>query len=223
MLNIDSVYLKKILHVAILCSVPSLYSSYVHAEDAPKPALNATFNYLHDGQVITGWGIQLGDPSNWSTPVSADRTATSAGGKVAVEPATFKVAGDAIKITWAPRLPIKGSLAINGAAINLSKFENDGALVLDMKMDISPDKDVSIGMDCGYPCGGSVQIAKMLKKFKKDEWKTLPIPLNCFTKQGLDITKVNGPFTISTEGKLGLTITNVRLQKIPAGDTGCAG
>ena len=57
---------------------------------------------------------------------------------------------------------------------------------------------------------------------KKDVWTTFPIPLNCFTKEGLDIKKVSGPVNISTEGRLGLTITNIRLQKLPEGEKGCA-
>jgi hypothetical protein len=87
---------------------------------------------------------------------------------------------------------------------------------------MKPDKDVTFGMDCGYPCRSEMHVSAMLKDLKKDEWTTFPIPLNCFTKEGLDIKKINGPVVISTEGRLGLTITNIRLQKLPEGEKGCA-
>jgi hypothetical protein len=194
----------------------------VQAADAAKPAVNPNFNYMAEGSTVSGWGIQLGDPDNWSTPVDASRKAKSASGKISIEPIDFKATGDALKISWSPRKAVKGVFAISGAAIDLSKFENEGAIVFDMKMDMKPDKDVTFGMDCGYPCRSEMHVSPMLKDLKKDEWTTFPIPLNCFTKEGLDIKKVNGPVVISTDGRLGLTITNVRLQKLPEGEKGCA-
>jgi hypothetical protein len=113
-------------------------------------------------------------------------------------------------------------VAIYGSPIDLSNFENQGALVIDVKVLVKPDKDVTIGMDCGYPCGGKLHVRPNLADLKKDQWSSLPIPLNCFTKEGMDLKKTNGPFTISTNGKLSLEITNIRLQKLAEGDKGCA-
>jgi hypothetical protein len=199
-----------------------LYVHSVQAADAAKPAVNPNFNYMSEGKTVSGWGIQLGDPESWSTSVDASRKGKSASGKLSVEPIDFKATGDAIKLSWSPRKAVKGVFAIYGAAIDLSKFENEGAIVFDMKLDMKPDKDVTFGMDCGYPCRSEMHVSAMLKDLKKDEWTTFPIPLNCFTKEGLDIKKINGPVVISTEGRLGLTITNIRLQKLPEGEKGCA-
>ena len=192
------------------------------AADAAKPAVNPNFVYMHDGKPVSGWGMQLGDPENWATPVDANRKAKSASGKISIEPIDFKATGDALKISWSPRKAVKGVFAISGSAIDLSKFENEGAIVFDMKMDMKPDKDVTFGMDCGYPCRSEMHVSAMLKDLKKDEWTTFPIPLNCFTKEGLDIKKITSPVVISTDGRLGLTITNIRLQKLPEGEKGCA-
>lgn len=189
---------------------------------ADKPAPNPNFVYLKDGKPVTGWGLQLGDPDNWATPVDSSRNAKSATGKISIEPADRVDKGDALKVLWSPRKDVKGVIAVYGSTIDLSKFENEGALVFDMRMDMKPDKNVTIGMDCGYPCRSEMHVSKILKDLKKDEWTSLPIPLNCFTREGLDIKKVNGPFVISTDGKLGLTIANVRLEKLPEGEKGCA-
>ena len=192
------------------------------AADAAKPAPNPSFVYMSEGKAISGWGIQLGDPENWSTGVDASRKGKSATGKLSIEPIDFQATGDALKLSWSPRKAVKGVFALYGATIDLSKFENEGAIVFDMKMDMKPDKDVTFGMDCGYPCRSEMHVSAMLKDLKKDEWTTFPIPLNCFTKEGLDIKKINGPVVISTDGRLGLTITNIRLQKLPEGEKGCA-
>jgi len=216
----QSQYFIKTFFCAVLLS--GLCAQVVQAADAAKPAINPNFVYMHDGQPVSGWGLQLGDPENWATPVDASRKAKSASGKISIEPIDFKATGDALKISWSPRKAVKGVFAIYGSAIDLSKFENEGAIVFDMKMDMKPDKDVTFGMDCGYPCRSEMHVSAMLKDLKKDEWTTFPIPLNCFTKEGLDIKKINGPVVISTEGRLGITITNVRLQKLPEGEKGCA-
>lgn len=206
----------------LCCALAVLSSQAVMAADGAKPNINPNFVYVNDGQAVTGWGIQLGDPENWSLPMDASRKGKSASGKVSIEPADRADKGDALKISWSPRNPAKGTFAVSGAPIDLSKFENEGAIVFDMRMDMKPDKDVTFAMDCGYPCHGEMHVSKILKDLKKDEWTTLPIPLNCFTKEGLDIKKVSGPISIGTDGKLGLTIANVRLQKLPEGEKGCA-
>jgi len=213
----NSRFLKTLLPV-IAFSTLSLQA----VQAADKPTINPNFNYISDGQAVDGWGIQLGDPENWSTPVDTGRKAKSAAGKVSVEPVDRAERGDALQISWSPRKAIKGVFSISGSPIDLSKFENEGAIVFDMRLDMKPDKDVTFGMDCGYPCRGEMHVSKILKDLKKDEWTTMPIPLNCFTKEGLDIKKVNGPIVIATDGKLKITIANIRLQKLPEGEKGCA-
>lgn len=213
-------YFIKTFFCAVLFS--GLCAQLAQAADTAKPAVNPNFVYMQDGQPVSGWGMQLGDPENWATPVDASRKAKSASGKISIEPIDFKATGDALKISWSPRKAVKGVFAISGSAIDLSKFENEGAIVFDMKMDMKPDKDVTFGMDCGYPCRSEMHVSAMLKDLKKDEWTTFPIPLNCFTKEGLDIKKITSPVVISTDGRLGLTITNIRLQKLPEGEKGCA-
>ncbi len=186
-----------------------------------KPKLNSNFYYIHAGEIVDGWSLQLGDPSNWSTPI-IDRNGKSASGKVAVEPTEFNAKNDALKITWSPRSDEKGMFALYGSDIDLSTVENTAVLVLGLKVDVSPNKEVSIGMGCTYPCQGLVNMGKPLKKLEKNKWLSLPIPLNCLTKAGLDLKKVNGSIIISTEGKMTLSITSVHLEKLQAGDANCA-
>ncbi|GGY77455.1 hypothetical protein GCM10011613_22510 [Cellvibrio zantedeschiae] len=195
--------------------------SLVHAQNT-TPAINPKIMYIHEGKAVSGWGFQLGDPENWSTPVDATRKATSASGKISVEPTDKAGQGDAIKISWSPRKEVKGVIALYGSAIDLSNFKNEGALALDIRLDMKPNKDVTFGMDCGWPCRSEIHLGKTLKDLPKDQWTTVPIPLNCLLKDGFDISKVNGPFVISTDGKLGISIAEVRLLRLPDGEKGCA-
>lgn len=192
------------------------------AEDAAKPSINPKITYIHEGQAVSGWGFQLSDPQNWSVPVDATRIAKSASGKVSIEPTDKAGKGDALKISWAPRNNVKGGIALYGSPTDLSKFKDEGAIALDIRLDMKPDKDVTFALDCGWPCRSEIHLSKSLKDLPKDQWTTLPIPLNCFLKEGFDISKVNGPFVISTDGKLGLSISEVRLLRLPEGEKGCA-
>lgn len=196
------------------CTTPSS-----NAEEEKK--LNSKINYIVDGQIVNGWTMQLGDPENWSVPV-VDRNGKSASGKLTVEPADFQGKGDAIRFSWAPRKQVRASVALYGTALDLSPFENTGALVLDVKIEVKPDKNVSVSMDCGHPCRGEIEVGRNLANLKKGQWSSLPIALNCFTKAGLDIKKIYGPIVIATDGKLTMDVTNVRLQKLMEGDKGCA-
>jgi hypothetical protein len=182
--------------------------------------LNPTFFYLVKGELI-GRSISLGDPSNWSTGIQG-RTGESAGGKVAVAPTDFKATGDALQITWAPRKKVPGSFALYGNPIDLSKFKDTASVTIDMRVDVKPNKDVKIGLDCGYPCRADVSINRMIKTMPKGEWFSLPLPLNCFKSDNFDLSKINGPFSITTDGKFTVSIMNIRLEKLPEGDKGCA-
>ncbi len=215
---INPVLIKTILITTLLLNANTLLAQ---ATDAAKPKLNSKFYYIHEGKVIDGWSLNVGDPANWSTAI-IDRKGKSASGKVSVEPSDYKARNDALTITWNSRSDEKGTLAIYGADIDLSTAENTAALVLDIKVETSPNKDVEIGMGCTYPCQGVVNMGKMLKKLEKDKWQSLPIPLNCLTKAGLDLKKINGPIIISTEGKMKLSITSIHLEKLQEGDASCA-
>ena len=42
-----------------------------------------------------------------------------------------------------------------------------------------------------------------------------------FKSDNFDLSKIVGPFSIATEGKFTVSITNIRLEKLPEGDKGC--
>jgi hypothetical protein len=187
------------------------------AADAQQ--LNPNYFYLVKGELI-GRSISLGDPTNWSTGL-AGREGASAGGKVTVAPTSFKAEGDAIQITWAPRKKMQGNFGLYGNPVDLSKFKDSASLTIDMRVDVKPDKNVNIGLDCGYPCRADLSINKMIKSMPKGEWFSLPLPLNCFKSDNFDLSKINGPFSIATDGKFTVSITNIRLEKLPEGEKGC--
>lgn len=187
---------------------------------ASAQELDPTFFYLAKGQPVSRV-ISLGDPGNWSTQVS-NRRGESHSGKVKVNPTNYQGDGDALQLTWAPRKKMQGNVALYGNPIDISAYKDAAALTIEMRIDSKPDTDVRVGLDCGYPCRADINIRQMIRSMPTGEWFALPLPLNCFKGDTFDLSKINGPFTISTQGKLGISITNIRLEKLADGEKGCA-
>ena len=46
------------------------------------------------------------------------------------------------------------------------------------------------------------------------KWQTVGVPLKCFAKAGVDVTKVNQTLAIESESKLDLSISQVKLGTV---------
>jgi beta-glucosidase len=46
------------------------------------------------------------------------------------------------------------------------------------------------------------------------KWQTVGVPLKCFAKVGVDVTKVNQALSIETEGKLDIAVSQVKLGTV---------
>lgn len=201
--------------VGLTIALLSLVSVVVQSKE-----LNANYFYFFDGKPIAGWGLTLGDEANWVLPVNDD-VKVSAGKQIEISRADYKGSGDALNLKWS-RSKGKGQFAIYGSPINLTQLENRAALTMEIKIIRKPKTSVSIGMDCGYPCRGEMNIHKMLREMKIDEWIMFPIPINCFAIKGADLSKINSPILIASEGQFELQIANIRLELLPEGAPTCA-
>jgi Galactose-binding domain-like len=181
--------------------------------------INPNYIYVYKGIPTANRSISLGDPTNWSTQV-IDRQGKSESGAISIKPVDFQAGGDALQISWHKKSS-QGNFSIYGSPIDLSKYKDLVYLTIDMRVDEKPKGDLRVGMDCGYPCRADMKINKMIKGMKKGVWFSLPIPLNCFKGENFDLSKINGPFTISSSEPAVLSITNVRLEKFAEGETGC--
>lgn len=197
----------------LLCLLPLL-------AQAQNANLNPNYFYLVKGEPNQR-SIALGDPSNWNINLPG-REGKSASGKLSVAPINFQASGDALQLTWASRKKVVGSFGLYGNPVDMSKFKDAASLTIDMRVDVKPDKDVRVGLNCGYPCQAELVINDMIKSMPKGEWFSMPIPLNCFKSDNFDLSKIAGPFTIATEGKFTVSITNIRLEKLQEGEKGCA-
>lgn len=212
-MNRVSIIRSLVISLAICCSIAPL-------SHAQEQQLNADYFYFFNGQTPGSWGLTLGDQSNWVLAVT-DLQGESKDKQIAISPATYKTPGDAINLKWSHKKGT-GQFAIYGSPINLTNIEHRAALTMEVKVISKPKKGVSIGVDCGYPCRGELQVHKMFREMTKDKWTTVPIPLDCFSVKGLDVSKINAPFLISSEGKFEIELANIRMELLPEGTQTCA-
>lgn len=201
--------------ILILCCIAWLQTVNVRAESQ----LNPSFFYFINGNVVGPRAVLLGDPNKWGVAVNELR-GKSASGKIQVEPEDYQFEDDALRIKWSKK-DIKGELSIFGPEIDISKFKDEAALTFDVKVLKRPRESVMVGMDCGYPCRAEFEVGMLLRKLKKNTWTSFPIPLNCLKSNNFDLSKIGGVFLISTQGKLDLSVANIRLEKLPEGSKSC--
>lgn len=182
--------------------------------------LDPNFFYFFNGEILGGRGFTVGDAKNWSVPV-VDLKAESASGKLTVRPDDYLGKGGALNAVWSAK-KTNGQLALYGPPLNIAAVKDKAALVVDMKVNRKPSDTVTFSMDCEWPCRGNFQAAHILRKMPIKQWAALPIPLNCFRGETFDLSKINGIFLLSTEGKMDISLANIRLERLPEGSSGCA-
>ena len=89
----------------------------------------------------------------------------------------------------------------------------ESLLKLTVAVNAYPSTDVSLRMDCGYPCSAALPLENVLKKLPLGVLTELAIPLRCFSVQGLSIAKIDTPALIATTGTLDLSISSVKIGK----------
>ena len=156
--------------------------------------------------------LGIGSPQNWNLPLGDDLNAVTAtaDGAVKAEAAQVNVQQDARKITFAG----------HGQFWTYSSMSRDysgylgthAAVAFDIVIDQAPATPVAVRMECGFPCGASIDVTKAVLALPLHARATLKIPLQCFADQGMEFSSVDSPFSISTTGTFVASFANIRWQ-----------
>lgn len=207
----------------VSCTLLLVLYSFIclsHQALANEQKLNSNYFYFFNGNTVGAWSLVLGDQDNWMLPVNTPN-AESEGKQIELSRTDYKDKGDALNLKWS-RKKGQGNFAIYGPPVDLSALENRAALTMEIMIKRKPKGSVSLGMDCGYPCRGEITIHGMLRKLDIDKWTTFPIPINCFSANGLNVSKINAAFMLSADKPFEVQIANIRLELLPEGSPTCA-
>ncbi|WP_394174807.1 putative glycoside hydrolase [Thalassotalea litorea] len=182
--------------------------------------LNQTTDYFIAGQSNTPWQFSL----QFGQVALENQSGKTAKGSLKAQKATRNVEGDAVRLTWKPK-GVKNEWGTEDKNVmtaniintqrfaNLLPYQDRGVLLIDIKVNNAPNKNVDFTMECNWDwqCRSSFPLKNALKRLPKGEWAMLPIPLSCFKRADFDLSKVTSPFMLYTGGKMDLEINNVRV------------
>jgi beta-glucosidase len=181
---------------------------------APAAAAAAAPANLPVYPVFTGEGavqpytLFLGTPANFSTTVPKNGLGSLDAGSIKVEPTKI---GDATgaKFTWTGGL---GQFHLQSKTANdlLDYIDANSAMVFDAVIHKNPEDQVTMRVDCRYPCLGVVDMTNFYKAAPLEKKIQVKMPLSCFEATGTRFTAVNTPLVIFTTKPFSLSVANVR-------------
>jgi len=169
--------------------------------------------YFHGGPVAP-WQLYVGDSINPAVPASAGRVTTEGSESLVLRSVDRRLQEDARAVDWSGGGMARVFLRAE-QPVDISR-ESNGNMVLafDVLVETSPASKVRLGMGCGGDCAAEVDLTQTLTDLAAGEWQPLLVPLHCFAEEGADMTKIDTPFAISTDGALAIRFSDVRLATV---------
>jgi len=91
------------------------------------------------------------------------------------------------------------------------------SLIVDYSVRSGPTGPVKLGVE-----GTSVPVTDAIRSAPKGEWRTLAMPLKCFQRAGVEMSKLSTPFFLSTNGKLTIAISGIRVSSASVPQDRCS-
>ncbi|MFN3388403.1 MAG: glycoside hydrolase family 3 protein [Allosphingosinicella sp.] len=157
------------------------------------------------GALPEGWTLALQDEGGPTAVVSGNAGAT-ASTRLRVSGVDRRAQEDARRFVW-DGSGLAAVQIIAAQPIDISREANgELSLVVDYRVDTAPTGPVMLGLgDQAVPITGALRGATA------GTWTTIAVPLRCFARAGVDMSRVNMPFTLATAGQLALSVSDVRI------------
>lgn len=172
--------------------------------------------WVFDKGVKDPWTLYIGDDFDWAVKVGP-RGAVSGRGELSLSVVDRELQEDARRLEfmgegkYLSQVYFQFDEPVNMRALEMA----NGALSIEMRLLKKPTDQVSLRMDCSWPCSGEIDITRILERVELDRWHKLAFPMKCFAQLGVDSSKVNTPFLLATRGGMALDISEVALVEDP--------
>jgi len=156
--------------------------------------------------------LHIGSPPNWRLALGDDLDAvvTTTDGAVKAETAQVNVQEDARRITFAG----DGQFSLDSSTARdySGWLGSDAALAFDIVVERAPEGPVHVRVDCGFPCGASLDVTAAIRALPLHARATVKIPLRCFAAQGVEFSSIDTPFAIDTAKPFVASYADIRWQ-----------
>lgn len=180
-------------------------------------AAAAEDSVIFDGDSAPPWQLFVGSESNWSVAVWGEETTTHKS-EVVVVRMLKEDQGSVMQAQWNGGLgqvywqqPVAADLT--------EQMENGFALSIVARIDQKPKKSVDLKMDCGYPCGGSLNMTRLFKAVPTGQWFRMSFKLSCFEDAGANMANIFSPLVIATRDKFQISVSDVGLLENPPAES----
>jgi beta-glucosidase len=167
------------------------------------------------------WSLGLMEEGGTVAGVMGNAGATG-GGRLSVAGVDRRAQEDARRFTWNGT----GGAALQitaGQPLDISREANgELSLIMEYRVDQAPTAPVLLGMVSGAGSRVTLPITGALRAAPVGQWATFAMPLRCLREAGVDMQRVSAPITISTAGRLTLSISDVRIASAAVPQTQCA-
>jgi beta-glucosidase len=122
-------------------------------------------------------------------------------------------AGGRKVVTW-PGGSMRAVALQGEQTISLSAEATGGkSLAIHVLVEQRPTRPVTLRIGCGELCQGDVDITRQLAALPLNVWQTIRVPLRSFAAAGADLSRVDRPFSIATDGNLALRFADIEALK----------
>ena len=188
-------------------------------DETPVGKSDSLDRLIFGGTARDPWQTFIGDEMAWETDVRGSQASTMLG-ELQIRTFDRRKQEDSIELMWSGTGDSASQVYWRSAEVrDLSSITSRGGyLVLDMQVVELPQSDVTLRVDCDYPCSGEIDVTATLAGAPTKQWQVYAIPLSCFAEKGADLTKVSSPAVVTTNAAMTLRISEIALRvTMPAG------
>ncbi len=172
---------------------------------------------IFKGTTFSPFSSYVGDSRNWSLIVSGTQTSSLLGG-VTVTRVDGIVQEDSWQVEWSGLSEGQIYWGVNSTVDLKRMADKNAALESTFRVDRSPEGNVKQRMDCGYPCAGEIDMTAFFKGLPEDKWIRAAIPLSCFAKSGVDLSRITSPLVLISSRPFVITFKDLRITPDPPQD-----
>jgi beta-glucosidase len=191
----------------------------VSEESGVSAEVSSVADYLVDGRVVEPWSLSLEDAGGQSR-VGAEATAASPRGAVRMTIVDDLAQESGRRFVFAGGQPQHA--VIWGKPVDVTRQANgEMAIAFRYRVDAAPTAPVTLSLGAQDPARfAGIDLTPWLRDAPVGQWRTIKVRLSCFGGRGADLSSLERPFQLSTEGALTLSVSEIRLAS-NEGDAVC--
>ncbi|MER2490841.1 glycoside hydrolase family 3 protein [Catenovulum sediminis] len=164
-------------------------------------------------QLAEGLNWTLGDMQDWNVIINGPAGTTAGSDNLTVQGINLAYQEDARRFVWAGDSLAIASLSYTDAKDMSELIDAQTVLEFDLRLDSAPQSAATMGLFCtANSCAAEIDLTEFLVQQKAGHWVHVSVDISCLAN-AKQVNAVTTPWSLKTEGKLGLAVSNLTLLK----------